>query len=158
MKYFKPEYQDMNILCDPLKREQVNLLWMKNMAEYTEYFDSIKGLLSPSFLKIYNRHEGLHDAPMLGIEIDTSNKKQCMIVVSLEVNRINYELVYRGVRAYNLKMPSIDEWLGKNMRWGYGEIELLSDGYWNHRVLCEGTCEFDIVCKKISIRQKKLNN
>ena len=154
MKYFASDLWKMLNSEDHDARQQANQKWKKASDDYSNYFDTIKNKLSKIFISLYYRYDGFHDAPIKNICIENVKYNRCNIQIAIELGGKPYVLTYGGVQGYKLYVP-VDRyyWLGGVMSWGYGEFELTDDCLWNHRILCEVGCEFDILCKKISLKK-----
>ena len=127
--------------------------WNEALKNYSNYFRSIQHYLSSRFINLYNKFEGFHDAPIMNITIKNIGNSKCIIEITLQLGYDFYILSYIKVNAYAFQVPQDRYWFGGLMHWGYGELEILDNGYWSHTILCEGNCEFNIICKKITVKK-----
>ena len=155
MKYFKTDYWIMMNSIDSKIREKGEIKWREISIAYQNYFDSIKENLTKEFLSYYYRTNGFHDAMIKSISIEYYKSKERILKICIEISNIQYVLKYVGVRILNINVPDSTNLVSDIMYWGYDEIELGDDKCWIHRILCNNDSEFDITCKRISI--KKIN-
>lgn len=153
MKYFKQEYLDYDYK-DEKKRTEMNKVWKEICKTYSDYFKTIESSFSKLFLQLYYNNDGFHDVPIKSIIVEKVDNNKCNIRIELEINNSIFFLVYKNVVSYLFNVPKDHKWFAGKMCWGYGEFELLSNGYINHKILCLDNCEFDITCKKVYIKKK----
>ena len=125
-----------------------------------EYIRSCKHFYSSCFLLYlfftyyYTLHGVKKIVPIKSIIVEKVDNNKCNIRIELEINNSIFFLVYKNVVSYLFNVPKDHKWFAGKMCWGYGEFELLSNGYINHKILCLDNCEFDITCKKVYIKKK----
>ena len=155
MKYFKGEYWAMSNSVNEKTREKGDELWDINDKQYSEYIQTVENKLPKVFIKIYYDNHGFHDYHVKKIAIDCFEKSKFNISITLTHRADIFLLKYTGVIAINFDIPLNHDWMGGKMEWGYDEFELLENGIWEHRILCDFDCEFHIRFKTISA--KKIN-
>jgi hypothetical protein len=153
MKYFTKELLNYDY-ANKKERYEHDVKWGEAVNSYYRYFDKfIRDKLSKNFISLYFKSDGFHDSLITGINIENTGKCKCNIKIVLEINSKSYALIYKNVSYYNFHVPKLDNWIFGIMSWSYDELELLQDGQLNQKILCDENCEFDIVCKKIYIKQ-----
>lgn len=154
MKFFKQEYLDYDYK-DEIKKAEMNKVWKDVCKTYSDYFRTIEGSFSKKFIYLYYKYDGFHDVPIESIIVEKMRKNNCNIKIALMLNNRMFFMIYKNVISYKFKVPKDHKWFGGKMLWGYGEFEILSNGYMNHKILCLDNCEFNITCEKIYIKRNK---
>jgi hypothetical protein len=153
MKYFKNEYWALMNSADSETRQEGILRWNENSIAYLNYFETIKNKLSKTFLALYYRNNGFHDGMIKNMSIEYFKSRQRILKIRIMISKMEFELKYLGVQALSITCPPNGNLIKDILYWGYDELELKGDSQWNHRIFCANDTEFDIVCKRISIKK-----
>ncbi|MCL2633804.1 MAG: DUF4085 domain-containing protein [Oscillospiraceae bacterium] len=148
MKYYLSEYWAM--MQSRETRDEALNKWYAASEEYYKYFDTIKDKLPKNFINLYNKNDGFHDSIIKKISIENMRLKSCEVKFTLRINEVDYILAYKNVIGFEVDIPPEENGL---FGWGYDELELLDNGYFEHRILCDINSEFKITFKKLSIKK-----
>jgi hypothetical protein len=154
MKYYIGEYWAMMNSNDPKIREEGETKWNKTVKEYGPYFETIKGKLPKTFIKLFNKNSWFHDFVFNSINLTNTGKY--VSTVEFQISHDDaYKITFTGVKGIMINIPTTRNWLCGILTWGYTEFELNNDSSWVIRILCDFDCEIEILFKKISIKSYK---
>ena len=146
MKYFTMEWwlaiQDFEMPAKEINRPD---------KEYGRYFASIKKQLPKQFLA-FDKSYSLHDATILKLNLN-AEKQQLKIKYMLAIVHKKYiegrngTLIYTGVTDFSSSKRAEISLAGDvcYSHLGYDEIEVISPGVFEHRILFSSGVEFGIV-------------
>ena len=152
MKYFTPEWWARNV-------ESTDAV----AADYWRYVETIRSRLTPGLRTLLDE-VSLHDSKVRRFRVELSNQTVVMILHGFtdpwspagQIGR-QFELRYEGV--VTVESANEEGWVSEhldNSDLGYSEVELLSDGYWEHRMLFASGVELVIRFRDLSLKYEPL--
>jgi hypothetical protein len=152
MKYFTPEWWAMEV-------ESTDRV----VADYERYIDSIRSRLTPGLRSLHDEIS-LHDSKVRRFTVDFSSQTVAITLHGFtdpwspegQTGR-RFDLRYEGVTT--VESTNLGEWVSEafdNSDLGYCEIELLSDGLWEHRMLFASGVELAIRFRDLRLQYEPL--
>lgn len=126
MKYFTRELWTLINSENTKDKEFACAQWKQNDISYETYIGSLKNARVRRALKTMNQYDGFHDYDVDSITYNVE-RKTCDIF--LHCCDRKYQLHFFGLSAIQADMGFLNFDFPK-LRWGYYEIELLSNGKW----------------------------
>lgn len=126
MKYFTRELWKSINSENAEEREFAYTQWEQNDISYETYIGSLKNARLKKAIKIMDQYDGFHDYDVDSITYNV-DRKTCDIF--LHYCDRKYQLHFFGLSAIRADMGFLNFDFPK-LRWGYYEIELLSNKKW----------------------------
>ena len=153
MKYFTPDWWALNVKNTDAA-----------VSDYWRYVDTIRPRLTPSLRTLLDE-VSLHDSKVRRFHVDVSNRTVLMILHGFtdpwspdgQTER-RFELRYEG--AISVESANEGGWVSEHLDdsdLGYCEIELLPNGYWEHRMLFASGVELAIRFQELSLKYEPLS-
>ena len=145
---------------DPNEVERANAIIEKNAIEYEKHYQNIKNNFSKEFLSVYESGYRFHDWNIESIAYYTSkNRKNDRVKLKLSYCDACCTLTFKHVSIF--RMDSFDEncdsyYIGDKDIYYADEWNFLSNGLIKYEMLSLCFSKIEIICKSISLKQKKL--
>lgn len=147
------KYWEMMNSDNPDTREKGDNIWIENVNRYMSYFETIKDNLPKNFYRVFNKNDWFHDFSIENIMLGNIKNYSSIIEILISYKSCTYKLIFKGVQAYSVNIPTTQNWLCGKLTWGYTEFEMNDDKSWVIRILCDLNCEIEILFKNISIKK-----
>ena len=126
MKYFTRELWKLVNSENTEEKKFAYMQWEQNAISYETYIGSLKNTRVRKALKTINQYDGFHDYDVDSITYNV-DRKTCDIFLHYCDRR--YQLHFFGLSAIQADMGFLNFDFPK-LRWGYYEIEFLSNKKW----------------------------
>ena len=149
MKYFTRELWRGINSSDINEKESAYIQWEENTLNYETYIKSLKSIKIKKFLKKAKLYDDFHDYDINSV-IYNIERNTCDILLSYCGKRTQLHLW--GICSIHADMQSLDLTFPK-LRWGYYEIELLSNKRLLFSVIFDMENEIEITANGVRMRE-----
>ena len=147
MKYF-----DIKSL-EHLEHQEAMEKWRLMTDKYHDYFETISGNFSKSYLDTYNKNDHFHDFNLVNINCHYKkwNDLQISLIVNFRDER-KYDIIHSNVKKCEVNLPFCENFL----IWLYDEYEYdHQNKLWIHRIVFTDYNEISITSKNIIAKKSK---
>ncbi len=120
--------------------------WDENALKYNTYFETIKGNLPNSFLKLYNEFSGFHD-----FEIYNMIVQNRIFVLKIKKRTTKICITYNNFQSLicNSNLEGENLQISQNLEWGYDEFLLEGSELLSHSIITSSGLELNISFESI---------
>jgi hypothetical protein len=141
MKYFTDELLVKFNSESAEEREQADLEWLRNSADYSAVFETIKGRFSKKFLKTYSNYEHFHDFKLIGIVVKHKRRgfiNPISMDIIIEGSQHRFRISYKSIRKLSINFEEIDDDFMRRRGfddWGYSEFLPVGEQFLSQEIL-----------------------